>query len=104
MRGALFVTCCWPGLSRLWLRGDPAGLLPAVAFAAAINAALWFSLGASQGLSVTWFVAIWLPLAAVWLVSAWRSYQGLPELLSNEPAAEAEGLFQQAQTEYLKGH
>jgi hypothetical protein len=32
--------CLWPGLARLWLRGDLRGLLAAVGFAGLLNAAL----------------------------------------------------------------
>lgn len=104
MRGALLVTCCWPGLSRVWLRGEPGGLLPAVAFAAAVNGAMWLSFGSSVRLATTWQAAIWLALLAVWIVCSWRSYQALPGLAANNPGPEAEDLFRRAQTEYLKGH
>lgn len=80
------------------------GLPPAVVFAAAVNSALWFSLGTSERLSATWFVILWVPILAVWLGSAWRSYQSFADLLNTEPTAEAGALFQKAQTEYLKGH
>jgi len=103
MRGGKIITCCWPGLSRLWLRGDVGGLLPAVAFAVGINCALWLSFGRNNPLGWGLLATIWLALITVWGVSTWRSFRRLPEFCRNTSRPEAEGLFIQAQAEYLKG-
>jgi hypothetical protein len=104
MRRMELVSCCWPGLSRLWLAGDARGLLEAVGFAAAVNAALWVSGLRAEPLSMAWLALIWVALGVVWSVSAWRAYRGLPGLYAESDGSADEGLFIQAQGEYLRGH
>ncbi len=97
--------CLWPGLARLWLRGDWSGLLAAIVFAVCLNVALiscfvWTDWLGFQLPSLTWPV-----IGIVWFVAAWRSYWNLPQLSSSEfDSSETEDLFLEAQTEYLCGH
>jgi hypothetical protein len=97
------VTCFWPGLSRLWLRGDWSSLAAAVAFGAAVNLVLVSSFVWPEWLPVPLVTLGWLTVMGVWCFSAIRSYRSLPEL-SDTTGVDDRGLFLQAQDEYLKGH
>lgn len=104
MRSAPIIVCVWPGLARLWLRGDMFGLAIAVVFAVMLNLALlltfvwmeWFSVGMRQ--------VVWGSLALVWIIAAWRNYRKMPQLVATDTQLADEDLFHQAQTEYLRGH
>jgi hypothetical protein len=103
MRALPVVTCLWPGLSRLWLRGDWSSLAAAIAFGAALNLVLvscfvWPELFPSSLVIIGWLV-----LGTVWLTSAIRSYRSLPTLC-DVVRVDEQGLFILAQGEYLKGH
>jgi predicted Zn-dependent protease len=45
-----------------------------------------------------------MTLGAIWLVTTWRSIRDLPNLCKPAEGSPDEGLFIQAQGEYLKGH
>ena len=99
------LTCCWPGLTRLWLKGEWTGLLWAVLFAVGMNFVLVASFIWPELLSTQVLIAVWLAVGVVWCVSVWRTYQQLPELNgSTIDHEEVDDLFQQAQSQYLKGH
>jgi tetratricopeptide (TPR) repeat protein len=103
MRAAPLLTCLWPGLSRLWLRGQWPGLLWAAAFGVLLNGALVASFVWPELLGPNWNTGIWLTVVIVWAASAWRSCRILSEL-GDQPSRSADELFLQAQSEYLKGH
>jgi len=105
------VTSLWPGLARLWLRGEFRGLLTAVAFTLAVNFALITTLVWPQLISRQ--LPPWLVPATAWIVVVWFWVAGVRaggELVAsikraNQPAdAQSLELFRQAQLEYLKGH
>lgn len=106
-----WISCMWPGLARLWWRGDWSGLALAVAFTAGFNfllltTCLWVEL-----VSPTFRSAGWMVILGVWLVSAWVSRRHLPGLISPLPSVAASpvdkpslDLFPEAQSEYLQGN
>jgi hypothetical protein len=101
----------WPGLARLWLRGEVGGLLTAVAFALLLNFALvttfvWPQLVSRQ-------LPEWLVPAMAWIAVVWFWVVGLragvriaQALAKSQVPADAESttLLRQAQLDYLKGH
>lgn len=101
----------WPGLARLWLRGEVLGLVTAVAFATALNFALITTFVWPQLL--TRQLPPWAVPAMAWIVVVWFWVAGLRTGGALAAAAartsipgDAESLtqFRQAQLEYLKGH
>jgi len=96
-------TCLWPGLARLWFRGEWTGLAAATLFAAALNVMLVSSFLWPELLPSAFGWIGWPVVLVVWFASALRTIRVLPEL--RHPARRADlGLFIQAQDEYLKGH
>lgn len=103
------VLCYWPGLARLWLRGDWVSLVIACAFTALFNLAIVSSFIWPQLLGPNFPSVIWPVLALVWLISYWMNSDhweetavtvpSLPENLSER----LDTLFIRAQEEYLKG-
>ena len=102
-------TLCWPGLARLWLRGEWAGLGIALLFASLLNGLivttfLWpRAIGSEAGAAVLNIVG-WFVVVCFWGASFWTTWRLLPRW---RPGAEARGddaLFMRAQTEYLQGH
>jgi hypothetical protein len=104
MQAVSVVTCLWPGLPQLWWRGDWRGLLTAVSFALAVNLGLlasfiwldWF-----PGWAVT---GGWIAAFGYWLASIWHGHRWLADFRGDYQNPAREGLFVQAQTEYLRGH
>lgn len=100
--------CLWPGLARLWLRGDFYALGLAVFYSILLNLALVSSLIWPAYLGSQFLLVAWPFLAAVWLVSAWISWRGMPQWLQIGHQIAAPGelridtLFNQAQREYLR--
>jgi hypothetical protein len=104
MRTQALAAYLWPGLPQLWWRGDVRALMVAISFAVVLNFGfastfVWPEM-VSPGLRAT----IWFGVLAFWVIATWM---GLREVsrwsrLSAEP--QQQGLFTQAQTEYLKGH
>ena len=96
--------CLWPGLARLWLRGDFRSLLVAIGFAGLLNSLIaatliWPEIAPhtlwSGGLAVA---ALW------WMVAGLLAWRELPELLASTADDPFKGLFVAAQAEYLKGN
>jgi len=108
MRKKSLLSCLWPGLSQLWLRGDYRGLLTAVVFSALLNLAITASFLYPELVGFTVKATLWLLLGGLWTVSAWQSWHRSPDFYNKERGLRQkdanEDLFQQAQTEYLKGH
>lgn len=104
MSSSRLLACLWPGLPRLWLRGDWRALPIAIAASAALNLALAAWLIWPEMLSPAWQTWLWRFLLVFWGFSAWRSYRMLPELTGVKDSQEQDALLVQAQQEYLKGH
>ncbi|QDU27921.1 hypothetical protein ETAA8_30120 [Anatilimnocola aggregata] len=105
------VTSLWPGLARLWLRGEIRGLLTAVAFTLAVNFALITTLVWPQLVSRQ--LPPWLVPTTAWIVVVWFWVAGMRAggqlaaaiARANRPAdKQSFELYRQAQLEYLKGH
>lgn len=101
----------WPGLARLWLRGEVLGLATAVAFATVLNFALITTFVWPQ--LVTRQLPPWAVPAMAWIVVVWFWVAGLRAggalvaavaHASLPGDAESLALFRLAQLEYLKGH
>lgn len=103
MRTAPWILCLWPGLPRLWLRGDWSGLFAAAAFALVLNATLLSSLVWPEWLPTVWSRASWPVTLAIWAVSAVWAFRRLPAMLERTDDPAATDLFEQAQSEYLQG-
>ncbi len=103
MHSSPYIICLWPGLPRLWIRGDWAALAIAVAFGAALNLVLVSSFVWPELLPRSFNLIGWLVLGTVWLASVFQAYRSLPHL-REPPRVDDRGLFIQAQAEYLKGH
>ena len=65
MRALPAITCLWPGLSRLWWRGEWAGLALAVVFGAALNLVLVSTFIWPELLPAGWVIVGWLTVAAM---------------------------------------
>lgn len=101
----------WPGLARLWLRGQWSGLAVAVGFGSLLQLALLVTFVWPQLLSrelPLWAAptGAWVLVVGLWIAGV-RSALALRRQLADEakgdPAA-VEPLLRQVQTEYLKGH
>ena len=101
----------WPGLARLWLRGEVGGLLTAVAFALLLNFALITTFVWPQLISRQ--LPEWLVPAMAWIAVVWFWIAGLRAGVriavslarAGIPAdAESTTSLRQAQLDYLKGH
>lgn len=111
MQSGLGLTWIWPGLSRLWLRGEWAGLVLAAAFAASLNLALvttfvWPQL-ISRGLSpIVTIVAAWILVVGFWIVG-WvdfrRQRARLPVVRTPAEITAATSKLRLAQRQYLRG-
>ena len=100
----LVATCFWPGLPRLWCRGEWSSLAAAVAFGAALNLVLVSSFVWPELLPSSLVLAGWLlVLAACCHFGDASRIAVLPELLCTA-RVDDRGLFIRAQGEYLQGH
>lgn len=105
------LTAVWPGLPRLWLRGEVGGLLTAVGFALLLNFALvttfvWPQLVSRQ--LPEWLVpaTCWIAVVWFWVVGLRAGVRTAQALAKSQVPADAESttLLRQAQLDYLKGH
>ena len=98
------LTCLWPGLARLWFRGEWSGLALACGFAALANALIAATLLWPE-VAPSWVCVSGFALAVIWWsVSAVWSFRELSQLTSSTPDDPLKGLFVSAQTEYLRGN
>ena len=110
MRWDKFLMCCWPGLSRLWLRGHWSALLVAIGFGVLLNLALVSTFLWPNSLGATFPMVVWPTLCLVWVVSCWVTIRTLPDVMAvgrqSRENTEKTGdtLFNQAQREYLRGN
>ena len=104
MQVSSWLTCLWPGLPRLWWRGDWRALMTALAFAIVLDVwvmsrFLWPELLPPRLVTVGG-----LAVLAFWLVSAWQGSRSLGNILGAVGDRAPEDLFIQAQREYLQKH
>ena len=98
------LTCLWPGLTRLWFRGQWSALANACAFAALVNllivtTLLWTEVAPGSLRLTGWaLVIIW------WLGAAALSLREITQITASNAPDANQGLFVTAQTEYLKGN
>lgn len=98
------LTCLWPGLPRLWFRGDWTGLLSAGGFAVIVNflvitTLLWPEIAPAPLCAVGFgFAVLWWGVGLVFSLREW------PQIMAATDDDPQEGLFIAAQTEYLKGN
>ena len=62
-----WITCGWPGLSRLWLHGQWAGLAVAAGFGVIFNLAVVMQLKLSGQVPETVQQSVWLLTAIFWV-------------------------------------
>ena len=97
-----YVTCLWPGLSELWLRGRLSALPLAIGFAIGFNALLVL-----KYLYPTWLdpllvrSAWWVGLAA-WVCLTAKSVRSLPGLLHPRECSEQVDHYGEAHQAYLR--
>jgi len=98
-----WITCLWPGLTDLWVRGRWTGLVWALGFTLLLNSAL-ISKGVWPELGNAWFrYGIWLAVLGFWFVNAiWMGVQFASGSWQSQDAS-LEELFQSAQSSYLQG-
>ena len=98
----------WPGLPRLWLRGDGWALLYAVLFAGALNLTLIHTFLWPDWVPLPSPLWIWPMLLLVWVASGWRGLRQIPDLLlvptGAQPTAGQPDFLSEAQAVYLRGH
>ena len=98
-----WITCLWPGLSELWVRGRWTGLVWALGFTLLLNAAL-VSKGVWPELGNVWVRSgLWYLVLGFWLInSVWMGFRiasGSWDAIDTS----IDQLYQSAQTAYLKG-
>ena len=98
------ILCGWPGLVALWRHGRLRGLLAAAGFAVLLNGAIIATWVQPSGVSLPLRWALWATVLLTWSLSRRRSRALLRQPLAGQPGDVGEGLFLQAQAEYLKGH
>ena len=111
MPTAPLILTVWPGLARLWLRGQWSGLAEAIGFGGLLQLALlvtfvWPQLISRELPVWTAPTGAWVLVVGLW-VAGTRSALDLRRQLARDaqgdPAA-VEPLLRQVQTEYLRGH
>lgn len=99
----IYATCLWPGLSRVWFRGDLPGLLPAMAMTLGLNALIVLRFVYPEWLSPNVRLVGWI-LVFAWMISVVRNYRALPRLIAPRAAMRAPDRFVEAQAEFLRGN
>lgn len=107
MAAADLLTCCWPGLGRLWLHGQWRGFISAGIFAVLLNGALTATFIWPDILGTSWQIVVWLVVGLFWSIGfkvAWRDlHTNSPVTVSTDDTGNKKlDLFPRAQTEYLK--
>ena len=110
MPRTVWITCCWPGLAQLWLRGQWRGLLVAAGFAGVLNVNLAATLIWPEWLPTLWCQAMWLALGITWLLAGLHSYSLVASIqnlttINEQPLSEAakkNDYYVEAQTYYLQ--
>ena len=97
------LTTLWPGLPRLWHRGEWSALLTAGGFAVLLNWLLTTTLLWPEVAPVSVRMIGWLGLAVWWPIAVVAALRELPQTLAATDDDPQMGLFISAQAEYLKG-
>ena len=97
------MTCLWPGLARIWWRGEASSLVPAALFGLALNYLLLASFLWSELAPLHLLRWAWCGVGAFWILGIWQALSFLPQLEGSGSPASRE-LFLQAQAEYLQAH
>lgn len=98
---ARYLTLVWPGMPWLWLRGSLAGLVLALAFAVAVDVAVFTTFIWTELVDVRMSLALWTATAAVWLVATASAVIGFPPPIPRGRDAAAEALYVKARDAYL---
>lgn len=105
MRRVPFLICCWPGLARLWLRGDWFALTLALGFALLLNFALLSTFVWHDVLGSHFVWVAWPLLVTSWVVSFYRTPRVMAGLgMENAPDKKSTQCLSEAHVEYLKGN
>jgi hypothetical protein len=98
---ARYLTLIWPGMPWLWLRGSLAGLVLALAFAVAVDVAVFTTFIWTELVDVRMSLALWTATAAVWLVATASAVVGFPPPIPRGRDAATEALYVKARDAYL---
>jgi hypothetical protein len=111
MRVSLWIAGLWPGFGRAWVLRRWDGLALAVGFGVALTGAMVATFVANQWLPVAAAGSIasvgWISVIALWALGlSWlrADWPRLSAAADASLAEQVEGLFREAQHEYLKGH
>ncbi len=100
---AAWMTCLWPGLPRLWWRGQGTGFCTAAVFAIWLNFSLAATFLLPDRFPTLVHVGSWAGLAIFWGVCVRRGAGRLSHFYCGD-GQRNDALFGRAQEEYLKGH
>jgi uncharacterized protein HemY len=105
----VYATCLWPGLARLWFRGDFQGLLPAIVTTIAFNGLVLLRFVYPEMLSATQQVGTLIRLVGWSLVLLWvfavvQEYRELPTVLAPRAVHRKHDRFKEAQQAFLLGN
>ena len=98
---ARYLTLVWPGMPWLWLRGSFAGLVLAVAFALALDVAVFTTWIWSELVDFRLSLAVWTATAIVWLIATASALTGFPPPIPHGRDAATDALFVKARDAYL---
>ena len=98
---ARYLTLIWPGMPWLWLRGSFAGLVLALAFAVALDVAVFTTWIWSELVDVRLSLAVWTGTAVVWLIATVSALTGFPPPIPQGRDAATDALFVKARDAYL---
>ena len=98
---ARYLTLIWPGMPWLWLRGSLAGLVLALAFAVALDVAVFTTWIWSELVDFQLTLALWTATAAVWLIGTASAFTAFPPSIPRERGAAIDELFLTARDAYL---
>jgi hypothetical protein len=104
MQSSSLFACFWPGLPQLWWRGDWRALMLAVLFAIALNFGLMATFVWPEMVSPPIRLSGWIGVLVFWAVAGWIGLRETSRLRNPSSEPQQQGLFVQAQAEYLKGH
>jgi len=96
------ITLLWPGLPWLWLRGSRAGLVLALAFAVAVDVAVFATWIWTELVDVGLLLALWTAIAAIWLAATASAFAAFPRPLPRGRDAATDALFATARNAYLQ--
>jgi hypothetical protein len=95
---------CWPGLPRIWHRGEPGGLSVALLFALLLNLAMATTLVWTELVSRATLWMLWTAVVAMWVLGCVANLtRRAPQPAHFHPHG-PEDLFSIANREYLRGN